>query len=108
MRIVYNKLYKYEFALFKGEPLEKAFKWTDSSLKIENYRSSDACVFRNPSQKAHVIWFKSKKPGVNQVAHEAFHSVFHVMHHLEAPLVSETEECWAYLLDWTVTEILKK
>lgn len=40
------------------------------------------------------------------VAHEAMHLVTEIMRNFESPLIAETEEFYAYLLEWVVTEIL--
>lgn len=72
--------------------------------QIKNY----AAVFMSRGEKGVLVWFaEAPDPGV--CAHEAIHAVAHVMRESGlGPLNEDTEEAYAYLIQWLVDEIMRR
>lgn len=54
----------------------------------------------------HLMIFKEDAP-VNQIAHECFHAVCHMMREKGVPFSEDTEEVFAYALDYLIKRVLK-
>ena len=104
-----NPVWSYVIFVRVGGSDEQAAKATDKLFGSNIHDDGpglDAAgrCFLPGGEKSHVIWFKNI-PGVGLLSHESFHSVHHVLQLSGLALNNETEEAYAYLLDWTVKEI---
>lgn len=111
---LYNPVYDYDIYVKVGHNPEQLLSWFDGLLNcdssgVTNMDSNLAVTLKREDMLSHAIWFKYPKPPARVVAHEAFHSVVHIMRVLgRTDCTREAEECWACLLDWTVREIGKR
>lgn len=87
-----------------------------ATVKVENldgklYYSNAGAVLHatigGEPEISHVIWFQ-KTPGAALLSHEAFHSACWVLESLGIKLSRETEEAFAYLIQWTVKAVADK
>lgn len=69
--------------------------------------SSMASTFINDSFMGSCIWFQSLKPTPGVIAHEALHALAHMHRIQQTPLTPDTEECWAYPLQYLVDKIFE-
>lgn len=53
------------------------------------------------------LWFDSKDPPSQNIAHEAFHISYRVMKKAGLTLSEESEEAFAYHLTWLIDEVSK-
>lgn len=109
LKEIYNPVYGYSIIISKGDSVEKIINKANYKLGVRFTQDSNASgsVFCIPEISNHIIWFDKKKPEPDLVAHEAFHSVFHVLNRKGLALTLASEEAFAYLLSWTVLQINK-
>jgi hypothetical protein len=105
---IVNPVYHYVILIRQGGTLKQAIAWAKKKLGCEFRIKGHVTVgriFIKDDEITHCIWFP-EKPGGGTVAHEAYHSIMHVMESvgMERP-TRENEEAYAYLLAWTVIEI---
>lgn len=55
-----------------------------------------------------IIWFPDYNRGKNTVDHELFHATYAVMDWVGIPLTDDTEEAYAYLLDYLSKEFYER
>ena len=110
MKTIYNPVYQYEVVVFAGTPYKTAAKFAQKKLGFDPICSDTriGCCIRHNQVFSHILWFKDKKPHYSTIAHEAIHSVYHIMDQLEAKINFDNEEVFAYLHTWTMDEIIKK
>ena len=107
---VLNPVYSYALFLRIYGTKEEALSWFDKKFECEqpavnNLSAKEGSFIFTPSKRSHLLWF-GDIPGGGLAAHEALHSVKHVLEHAGlGPLNNDTEEAYAYLLDWTVRQI---
>lgn len=103
-----NEVWQYALFVRVGGTREQALRWFERKLcgAPETEKSGPyATTFYRNDERSHLIWFE-EVPGGGTAAHEALHSVKHVLAHVGlGPLSDDTEEAYAYLLQWTVSEI---
>ena len=69
-------------------------------------KQCQAHMFAYEGQKDCALWFKWARPPAGAVAHESFHAVRWLLQYSGTTnLNDDTEECFAYLLQWLVNEI---
>jgi hypothetical protein len=85
----YTSLLKLKFKI------ELTPKDTDGAFNVFAQRGTDVCF----------LWTKGKTPQL--VAHEVFHAVSYILRRKGLPLSDDTEEAYAYLIQFLTTEILK-
>lgn len=109
-----NGLYHYVIFLIVGGTKGEAVAWTEKKFEgtVETYSSAplrgSACCLCLPDEPSHVIWFE-EAPGVGILAHEALHSVCHIMGCIGMGRIDcANEEAYTYLLQWTCSAIGRK
>lgn len=111
MKSIRNPIYNYSLVIFAGGSVKSAKRYvevkTGAVFKDES-ECLEACCITVVGCKNHVLWFESVRPKYSTITHECAHSVSHVFRELGARLSEDTEEVYAYLLDWTVAEVLRK
>lgn len=100
-----------------GGDTKEAARWFSEETKLELQPILDVlgeqgpyggCVIRNPAYSDHLMWLQ-EDPCHSTVAHEALHSVHHVLSRVGlGPLSDATEEAYAFLVGWTVRMISSK
>lgn len=105
-------VYPYALFVITGGTKQQAIDWFDVKFKgrkdtiVEEDENLQGSMIHLDNELSHLIWFKDSKPGGAIVAHEALHSVCHVMKVLKmGALCENNEEAFAYLLMWTVKKI---
>ncbi|MDX1463960.1 MAG: hypothetical protein R3359_12955 [Marinirhabdus sp.] len=106
---VVNDVWSYAIFVRIGGSVEQAAKAMDklfeSSFAEDNSNPHAlARCFLLDNEKSHLIWFR-ESPGAGLLTHEVLHSVHHVLDCSGMQLNRETEEAYAYLIDWTVRQI---
>lgn len=109
-----NPLYSYVVFIRVGGSRDAAIAWTEKKFKGKVWplnsvlsRDNATCFFLE-GEPSHVIWF-SAEPRASMIAHEAFHSSYHVLKTAGMGALDEgNEEAYAYLIQWTVSEITKR
>jgi hypothetical protein len=110
---IQNPVWQYVLFVRAGGTRDEAERWFRRQFGEPPEVSSDgqlwatsAMTFSRRTEKSHLIWFESLKPDGAIVAHEAVHSVTHALQASGlAPLTEQTEEAYAYLVQWTVKVI---
>lgn len=109
---IVNPVYDYSLFVRIGDTRDDTLRWFAKEFKIEEHSSiGDGCnsyatVIHYAPTKSHAIWFRKWDCAI--IAHEALHSIRHVMERAQIYLSCSTEEAYAYLLGWTVREITKR
>jgi hypothetical protein len=93
-----NELYDELKHRFTKEKFESSYM---SSLD----RRSDACFVVKDGFP--VIRFFDENPDAGLIAHECFHAVYSILESKKIALCHETEEVYAYLIQFLVKEIIK-
>lgn len=78
----------------------------ESSYMSSLDRRSDACFVVKDGFP--VIRFFDKNPDAGLIAHECFHATCFILESKKIALCNETEEVYAYLLQYLVNKIIKK
>lgn len=104
-----NPLFYYVIVVFNGTPYKEAQDFAEEKLQVKfnDMEPVEACVFTASDCSNHVVWFNKKKPRLDTIIHESFHSTHHSLERKRVKLSMESDEVYAYLLEWTVTEIMK-
>lgn len=55
-----------------------------------------------------VLYFERAEPGAGELAHECFHLVHRRFQQCAVQLSEESQEAWAYYLDWWIRKIGRK
>lgn len=105
-----NQVYPFALFLRLGGTKEQAAKWFEAKFEIqeyETYRSAMATTFVLTNEPSHLIWFK-EVPGAPIIAHEALHSVKHILSTMGLERLQDAnEEAYAYMMQWTVNQIVE-
>ena len=117
-----NLVWQYALFVRAGGTEEQAERWFRRAFQVPDAEFSQvrksrtrtlahdvgtsATTWTKQDEKSHMIWFEACQPSASIVAHEAVHSASHVLGTSGlAPQVPETEEAYAYLVQWTVGSI---
>ena len=76
----------------------------ESSYMSSLDRISDACFVVKDGFP--IIRFFDKNPDAGLIAHECFHAVYSILESKKIPLCYETEEVYAYLIQYLVNKII--
>jgi hypothetical protein len=108
-RIV-NDTFQYALFVRIGGTREGAIQWFEKKFsaerpEVQNVNGPTGTTFYKNYETSHLIWFaETPTPGIT--AHEALHSVRHVLTTIGFPeMCEQNEEAFAYLLQWTVNRI---
>lgn len=108
---IQNDTWNYVVFVRIGGTIHEAEEWFEKKFQTgeREYRPfSNARMIAIEGEKSHLLWFE-RTPDEGRLAHEAFHSVAHVLRESGLrSMRSSNEECFAYLLEWTVNEIALK
>lgn len=112
---IQNDVYSYVLYLLAWGTQDKANAWATKKLEpnqpfdLFNEYMQGRCYFVGDG-KSHVLYLPyGDGTGIGTVAHEALHSVHHVLSRSGMQALSdETEEAYAYLMDWTMREIVRR
>lgn len=91
--------------------LKRVYKEHHDDLLIRTDEDCGRCVascFWTPESKKSLIWFSILKPGAGLVVHEVVHAAFKILNGSEIKLNEDTEEAWAYLIDYLTRAIGRK
>lgn len=109
-KVIRDQIYRFEWLVCTEQSLDKAIALFALKLQIpswvsdcKNQEGHFACY---PPTKNGLLWFKDPLPDV--VAHEAFHATMYAFSCAGLKnITEETEEVFAYYLQWLTREILK-
>lgn len=102
-----NPVWDYNLFVRHGGSSTDATRWAERKLggEFADIDGSVGICFAHDGQTNHAIWL-SQKAGIGTLAHEALHSVAHIMHvKAMEPMSPANDEAYCYLLGWTVAEI---
>lgn len=105
-----NRVWQYALFVRIGGTQDQAKKWFVKKFNADPTLQSgpEGTVFYLRDTSTHVMWF-SGPPSPALCAHEAFHSVLHVLTFKGlGPPSDTTDEAYAYLIQWTVENILSR
>lgn len=110
-----NLVWQFSIFVRVGGTKEQAHDWFCKKFEIEEagwldseQSATNARCFFNGDKTDHLIWFNAV-PGASVLAHEALHSAHHVLTRKGlGKLSDETEEAYAYLIQWIVRQIAEK
>lgn len=106
-----DPIYGFHYLVQVGGDLNQQIAHFSKHLGVDSWQ-----VQENPNRYGHFfayrgrknggLWFRTpKRPEV--VAHECFHATSYAFECLELPLKEDTEEVFAYYLQWMVAEVVK-
>lgn len=103
-----NDVYQYALFVRIGGTREHALRWFEKKFNVAEHESKatvhGSMIFMD-DERSHMIWLADAK-NLGILAHEALHSVNHVMRGAGVgPMCEDNEEAYAYLLQWTVNRI---
>ena len=86
----------------------KWMKWDENDLLVKEALETGGPAglfhdYRNP--KRFVLYFERAEPGAGELAHECFHLVHKCFQQSAIGLTDQSQEAWAYYLDWWVRKI---
>lgn len=106
--LIHNEVYSYTLCLRLDDDLRRGTAWVNRKLGTDFEPHGEYVLgrtFMEEGNADNAILFLGL-PGSSTIAHEAFHSVKHVMFHRGMrKLTGSNEEAYAYLLGWTVRQI---
>lgn len=97
INVVVGEDYDEFLAFLKSHKLRWASKWE---------LGSKADAVTNNTKNGIIIRFKDNPPP-GDIAHEAFHAVFMILHDAGMVPSTDSEEAYAYLIDYVVSNIHK-
>lgn len=71
---------------------------------VKDMTDGEMAVYTQDKGTVITIWTKNKNPDI--LAHEIFHAVSYSLRHKGLPLSDDTEEVYAYLIQFLMKEIL--
>lgn len=77
-------------------------------IQVEPNQHRYASVSYYVDFKGCLIWFRDPSPGVGVLTHEAFHATRHVLTSSGVGWSEDSEEAWAYFIEWLVKSIGNK
>jgi hypothetical protein len=106
-------IYHVDIIVCAGVPFETAIKKYEKHFNRTHPRETldrniQGAVIRTPGYKGSCIWFKHLKPGAGVASHEIFHAVFGALYFSGVGLTENSEEAWAYMIDWVTRQIGKR
>jgi hypothetical protein len=111
-KVIPIEIYCTEIVVSIGQTDDEIFDECKKNWESEKYEdvviSAVSCqTLANCSynSKMLMIRFKEKKPKDGLIAHEAFHAAFRILNSIGINPSYETEEAYAYLLDYIVNKI---
>lgn len=110
-RRIVNETFHYALFVRVGGTKESAIRFFERKFRPDGgdtraQASAIGSVIFADYERSHVCWL-SDEANLGVVAHEALHSVSHVMRHAGVgPMCEQNEEAYAYLLQWTVNGIM--
>jgi hypothetical protein len=87
---------------------KKRWEWDKYESVVISSVSSQSLANFSSNSKMFMIRFKEKEPKDGLIAHEAFHAAFRILNSIGLNPSYETEEAYAYLLDYIVNKIKEK
>ncbi len=109
-----DEIYQSDILVFTGGTCDEAVDYIRNKYDIETApRLSptefvNARVMSNPGFKGCALWFKRPKPPASLVAHEVLHIAHHILGGSGLTLTDESEEAYAYYIDWLTKKIGNK
>jgi hypothetical protein len=84
---------------------KKRWEWDEYRDTVISAVSGQNLATFSSSPKMLIIRFKERNPKDGLIAHESFHAVFRILNSIGLNPSYETEEAYAYLLDYIVNKI---
>jgi hypothetical protein len=106
---LFDPVYHFHWMIVFGGPLQNAIdkyakRIEEDSWTVQGNPKAHFAAYRN--KRNGVIWFESKPKSLAFVAHECFHATMYVFERLDMKgPTEETEEVFAYYLEWLVDNI---
>lgn len=114
-KVIPIEMYCTEVAVSIGQTDDEIFAECKKRWPVDKYEDavigSVSCQYPGSftrSSQFMIIRFKEKKPKDGLIAHEAFHAAFYILNSIGLYASYETEEAYAYLLDYIVNKIKEK
>ena len=108
---IHDDIYHISWRVLTGTKEQEAVNYISKlasiePVQLEHKLGKQACFYSHTSLKGGAIWFKDARPGGALVAHECLHAVHFLMTHgLDSRLTDDTEEFFAYYLQYLVSQI---
>lgn len=105
--VITDDLYGCHIFVSAGEPHERALVWFRSKLNAKFEEPMKKAVARSfvGGDKDAGIWFSDPRPGGGVTVHECFHVSQHILGTSGVRLSSESEEAYAYHIDWLIRQV---
>lgn len=101
-------IYKVVLNILVADSVPKALKWLGADKECDKEFLDGANGIFYISDKGHwIVAFNYKKLCHGTISHESFHAVSAIMRKKGVVYGEKSEEAFAYLLDYLVTEIYK-
>jgi len=106
---IYDHIYKQNYYYFNCKTFKDYQRLLKIKFKIDKPNKDDTDgnfnVYRQSGVDVYFLWTKGRRPEI--VAHEVFHAVSYGLRMKGLPLTDDTEEAYAYLMQFLIKEILK-
>ena len=101
-------VWRYEVIILTGMTQKEAFAYLELVDQSEVEHAQGLTIVNLMPNKDGLYclaaWFQDEFPSVNIVAHEMFHVTYYILNFREIGLSRSSEEAFAYLLDYLVSE----
>lgn len=109
----FDEIYLFQWLLYVGGTPQAAIDYFCEKLHVESFKYENnnpiGHFFTHRPYKAGLLWFKDKECLKSQGVHECFHATMYLFETLDMKgPVEETEEVFAYYMQWLFTQVMRQ